>query len=174
MPGANQAESSGIATVWDRSSVIVLVRSLIARLPVGRIFSIPRSMWLVPWRPRRFAIGVIFCDCNASDPPRRSPALLALVTLAVWKASLRRRRWWMTLYLLRNASVLCDAGGRRDGLEATLRFVNTTTLNAGKRADILLKMLLGNVICVPRLLKGTNDLQPPPGILKRLVVGLLI
>ena len=79
----------------------------------------------------------------------------------------------MTLYRLRNASVLCDAGGRRDGLEAALLFVSTI-INDGKRAGILLKMLLGNVICVPRLLEGANDFQPPPGILQRLVVGLLV
>lgn len=64
-------------------------------------------------------MGVILCDCIA-DAPRRSDALLALVTAEVWKASLRRSRWWMTLNLLRKDSVLWEADGKRDGLEVTL------------------------------------------------------
>lgn len=42
--------------------------------------------------------------------------------VGVWKDSLRRRRWWMRLYLLRKTWVLCEGWGSSDGFDVSLRW----------------------------------------------------
>ena len=64
------------------SSAIVPVRSDRANVPVAEIVSRPRRRWVLPLRPRRFAIGVILLES----------VLLAKSGLD-WKDSLRRMRW---------------------------------------------------------------------------------
>lgn len=65
-------------------------------------------------------MGVILCDCSAEDAFRREAELRVPATAEVWKDSFRRSRWCTTLYRLRKASVLWEAGGKRDGLDVIL------------------------------------------------------
>lgn len=65
-------------------------------------------------------MGVILWVCALAAAVLRRAAPLAPATADVWKDSFLKRRWWMTLNLLRKASVLWDAGGKREGFVVSL------------------------------------------------------
>src|SRR4051812_26674554 len=117
MPGANQAESSGMATACERSRAMPPVRSQMESCPVGSTTSMPKSMWWLPWRPSRLATGVILCDCcdSKDEDDLLSDFALEAATAEVWKDSLRRSLWCITLNRFRNTVVFWETAGRRDG-----------------------------------------------------------
>jgi hypothetical protein len=57
---------------------------------------------------------------GAVEPARVNVADRTLEKVGAWKVSFRRMRWWTTWYRWRNISVLCEASGKRDGLEVDL------------------------------------------------------
>lgn len=63
----------------------------------------------------------------------------------------------MTLYLLRNASVLCEAGGSRDGF-ADILLLSVVDSRCREWGFLLLKVLLRNIVRKPWLVKGVDDL----------------
>ena len=77
-----------------RSSAIAPVKSESERDPVGETVSMPRRRWVVPLRPRRFAMGVMVLACVVDiEPVRLRTAERVAEKVGAWKVSLRSMRW---------------------------------------------------------------------------------